>query len=133
MEQALRARALADAGVEAIVGTRVDWGMRNQADPLPAVTLQIISDDRPQHLKGFQPLRMTRVQATCWADEFADAKALAEALIAALVPEAEEDGVRFNRAGVEGPRTLTSSTGLSTDTRPIDQHVVDFLIWHSTI
>jgi hypothetical protein len=73
---------------------------------LPAVTLQIISDIRPQHLKGFNPLRDTRVQIDCWATSYAAVTALKEAVLAAVVPENTSNGIRFDRAIIDGERDL---------------------------
>lgn len=129
MQQALRERLKDDAGVAAIAGTRIDWGINPQGSPLPRVRLQVISDPRPQHLKGFQGLRETRVQADCMADDAATATALAEAVIAAAVPAAEKEGVRFGRAGIEGP----TDRGEQTDTGFVHRQSVDLMIWHGTI
>lgn len=100
-DSALRARLLLDSAVGWIVGERVHWVLRPQGGPLPAIVLQTISDPRPQHLKGFQQLRETRVQVNCDATSHAATKQLAEVAICALVPEGEVFGVRFDRAFVE--------------------------------
>ena len=61
-QAALRARLVAAAPVTALVGSRIYWVDRPQASALPAITLQTISDDRPQHMKGFIGLNPARVQ-----------------------------------------------------------------------
>jgi len=43
MEEALIAKLLADAGVSALVGTRIYPGVRPQAGPLPAIVFNLIS------------------------------------------------------------------------------------------
>lgn len=128
MQQALRARLLADAGVNAIAGNRIDWGWRIQGAALPAVTLLTISDPRPQHLKGFQPLRETRVQLDCWAETYGEARALAEAAIAAAVPEQSGNGIAFNRALVDG----MEDRGEQTDTGFVHRTSIDLIVWWST-
>jgi hypothetical protein len=94
-EGALRARI---TGASTTAGTRVYWDERPQASVLPAVTLQSIVDNRPQHLKGFNDLRDHYVQIDCWGATKAAAKALQEAVLAAVVPENTSNGIRFCRA-----------------------------------
>lgn len=98
MQGALRARI---TGAATTAGTRVYWVDRPQAAALPAVTLQTISDPRPQHLKGFDELRRTLVQIDCWATTHIAAATLKEAVLAAVVPENTSNGIRFDRAIVE--------------------------------
>lgn len=128
MRQALRARLKAAVPVTTLVGTRIDWGPRKQSDALPAVTLQVVSDPRPQHLKGDQPLRATRVQIDCWAGDYQTSRATADAAIAALAPEQTGNGVRFNRSLVDGDRDL----GEQTDTGFIHRTSIDLIVWWST-
>lgn len=104
MPGALRARLIG------LAGGRVYWVTRPQAAALPAVTLQIISDLRPQHLKGFDGLRGTRVQIDCWGATYADVTALKEAVLAAIVPENKANGIRFDRAIIEGEQDLGEQT-----------------------
>ncbi|HMR51187.1 MAG TPA: DUF3168 domain-containing protein [Amaricoccus sp.] len=65
MHEALRALLLADAGVSALVGTRVTWGARPQGSALPAVVLHLISDVPGYTLAGDNGHRDSRVQADC--------------------------------------------------------------------
>lgn len=113
-QEALRARLLADSPLATLVSTRIDWLERPQGKPLPAVTLQSISDGREQHMKGFEGLQPKRVQYDVWGDTFASVRAVVEALIG----DASQDGAatvsntanghRFTRAMVElAPRDLT--------------------------
>ena len=50
----------ADETITGLIGGRIEWGRRIEA--IPAVTLQVVSDPRPQHMKGFQTVRSTDVQ-----------------------------------------------------------------------
>ena len=52
MEEALRARLLGAAGLTAIVDRRVDWGVRAQGAPMPAVTLNVITGAATMHMAG---------------------------------------------------------------------------------
>lgn len=62
MQEGLRALLLADAGVSALVGTRVTWGARPQGSALPAVVLHLISDVPGYTLAGDNGHRDSRVQ-----------------------------------------------------------------------
>lgn len=128
MQGAIRARLLAAAPVTALAGARIYWVDRPQGDALPAVTLQIVSDPRPQHLKGFQDLRATRVQVDIWAAGYAQKTALAEAVIAAIVPEATGNGIRFDRTLVDAVRDLGDNSG----TDFIHRTTIDLIVWWST-
>lgn len=127
MEAALRARLLAAAPVTAIVGQRVSWMDRPQGATLPAITLQIVTDDRTQNYGGFDGLQPGYVQVDLWATTYAAAKALKEAVIAALVPAGTQGNVRFTRAFV-------SAQDLSerTDTQFIFRHSIDFTFHYAT-
>lgn len=126
MQAALRARLLADASVAALVGTRVSWVERPQGDALPAVTLTTIAGDRDQHLKGFTGMRSTTVQADCWASGYGQARALAEAVIAATVPAGSFSGVQFGRTFAGEPRDL----GDSASGTFIHRQSVDLTVYH---
>lgn len=125
MQAALRARI---TGASTTAGTRVYWVDRPQAEALPAVTLQTISDPRPQHLKGFNELRETHVQIDCWADTYAVAKTLMEAVIAAVVPENTANGIRFCRALVDG----VNDGGERTETKFVHRQTADLFFWWAT-
>lgn len=122
MQGALRARI---TGASTTAGNRVYWVDRPQASLLPAVTLQIISDFRPQHLKGFDQTRDTRVQIDCWAATYAAAIALKEAVLAAVVPINTSNGIRFDRAIIDGERDL----GERIETQFIHRASVDLVVW----
>jgi hypothetical protein len=125
MEGSLRDR-IVDASTSA--GSRVYWVDRPQLAGLPAVTLQVVSDPQPQHLKGFEGTRRTLVQVDCWADTYAVAKALKEAVVAAVVPEATNEGIRFDRAIVDNNRT----TGDRAGDKFVHQHSIDLGVWWAT-
>lgn len=132
MQEALRLRI---TGANTPAGARVYWVDRPQTSALPAVTLQIISDLRPQHLKGFNELRDTRVQIDCWAKTtdnvsagYLAATALKEAVLAAVVPENTSNGIRFDRAIIDGERDL----GERVETQFIHRASLDLIIWWAT-
>lgn len=127
MEIALRARLLADAGVSALAGTRVDWGVRPQGTTAPCIVLTTVSDTRSQHMAGFDGYRTTRVQLDCYALKKADAVALREAVIAALIGEAVQSGVTFLRAFVN----TVVDRGEHTETGFIHREQIDLNLWHN--
>ena len=127
MQGALRARLLAAAPVTALVGQRIYWVERPQSSGFPALTLQIVSDPRPQHLKGFQPLRETRVQIDVWGTGSAQSSTIAEAVIAAAVAEGSNNGIRFNRGSIAGVDTGGEVSG----TTFIHRTTIDLIVWWS--
>lgn len=100
-QQALARRLVADAACSAIAADHWDWDEREQTTPLPCGVLVLVSDPRPQNLKGFQGRRESRVQVNCLAADRGTVAQLREAAIAALVPGGEFDGVSFSRAMIE--------------------------------
>lgn len=123
----IRARLLAAAPVAAIVGTRVDWMTRPQKSALPAVTLQTASDARPEHLKGPDGARSTRVQIDCWAATYSAALTLARAIIAALQEPATISGKKFGNARVDSQRDLGETV---SDGSFVHRQSMDLIIWH---
>lgn len=129
MQSALRARLLAAAPVTALVGTRIDWDKRPQANVLPAIVLEFVTEDRDQHMAGFQATRQPLVRVHCWASKAADAHNLAEYVTAALVPAATQSGVRFLRSFA----TLRSMPPEDTDNGLVHRQIVELRINHITI
>lgn len=126
MQGGLRARLLASAQVQAAAGTRIYWVQRPQTSALPAITLQTISDGRPEHLKGQDGARETRVQMDVWAATYAAALSLARAAIAAVTGPAVTDGKRFGNTRVDGQRDL----GEDVNNTFVHRQSVDLLIRH---
>lgn len=130
MQMALASRLLTDPDIAALVGTRVDWIQRKQDDPFPAIVLTTISDPRPQHLKGFEDFRETRVQADCLSLDYGEARGLAELVIDASVGSATIGSIRFLRADIDGPRDLGE---LLEGKGFVHRQSVDLIIRHGTI
>lgn len=132
--EGITARLLDSAPVTDIVDRRINWGIRPQGEPLPAVTLQVVSDPRPAHLKGLVGARFTRLQGDCWAETPLQALALAKALIDTLQPPATVGDKKFGNALVEGQRDLGESVGSGQASQSsgtyIHRQSVDLLIWH---
>jgi len=122
----LYARLAADAPVSAVVGTKIYWVIVPQNAALPYIRMQTISDPRPEHLKGYDGARVTRVQADCFAATYGAGRQLAEKVITALATPASFGGVQFGRVKAEGPRDL----GEDTASGFVHRASVDLLIEH---
>jgi len=85
MEEALTALLLADAGVSALVGTRVHWlRLPAQVHGRPYLNLQVVGDVPGYHMAGPSGLVSTRVQADSWGETALAAKQVDRAVKAAL-------------------------------------------------
>lgn len=107
---ALRSRLISDAAVSGIVGTKIFPLVVAQNTVLPYIRYQVVSDPRPQHMKGYTAARQTLVQIDCFADTYGVSRQLAQAVVDALAEPAETDGIRFGRGKAEGPRDLGDDT-----------------------
>ena len=123
MEADLRTRVM--AAVPA-VGTRVYWGIRPQNSALPAIVLTTVSDQRSQHMKGFDAFQAKRVQVDCYATTYAQATDLREAVIAGVVPAATQGVTRFLRGFVNN----SMSRGEDTTNGYVHRQMIDLTIWH---
>ena len=124
---ALVTRLLATPGVFALTGDNIEWDERAPDAPMPAITLQVISDPRPQNHDGFDPFRGTRVQVNCLARTAAQAEALLELVIPVLVLPAVVGSTTFLRSFVDGG----GSDAEQTDTGRICRERTDLIIWHN--
>ena len=127
MEAALRARLKDDPAVAALVASRIDWGVRPQGSILPAIVLTNVLDDRSQHMAGFNEFRQTRVQIDCYAATKAEAVALREVALSAVVPAATKSGVEFLRA--QGISVL--DRGEQAESGFIHRELIDLQLWHN--
>lgn len=127
METDLRARLKDDGSVAGLVGTKVDWTVRPQKSALPAITLQMVSEDRSQHMGGFNTNRATRIQVDCWGATRAIVVSVREAAIAALVPAATKGGTKFLRAFVNN----IIDRGENADTGFLHRDLIDLTVWHN--
>lgn len=131
--EAIIARLEADAAVTAIVDDRIYWIVRPQDDALPCLVLQVISEERTQHLKGFDDMFEARVQVAAQSERYSESRKLAEAAVAALIDIAEVDdatgdNVIFWRGAVDGPRDL----GSQEETRFVHRAVMDLALRYGT-
>jgi hypothetical protein len=129
MQAELRTRLKDDATVSGLVGTRIDWITRPQGKALPAITLQTVSDPRPQHMGGNQDTRQTMVQADCWGGTYAASRGVADAVVACVLPAANVGNVRFLRSFVDNERDGAEET----ETGLVYRVSVDLRVTHTPI
>jgi hypothetical protein len=101
MKAQLVAYLLADAGLLARVGPRIEWDVLPQGGPLTAIALYLVSAPREYTMAGRIGLTGFLVQMDVWAPTLAARETASAALIAAL------DGLRggdFQGAFIEGQR-----------------------------
>lgn len=121
----MRAALHADAGMQAIVGDRVDWGLRPAT--LPAVRLLLVSKVPFYTHSGRDSLTPYRVQADCFGDRYGVAKRVARAVEAAI-----EQLTRpaFDACFLEGERDDQDTDAAG---KPVHRTSLDFRIWHLTV
>lgn len=101
LQSALRSRIVAAVG-----HSRVYWTLVPQGAARPYVRMQTVSDERPEHLEGYDAARRTRVQVDVFADKYSEARAASESIIAAVASPATVSGIKFGRTKAEGPDDL---------------------------
>ncbi len=125
---ALRTRLISAGTITALVAQRVYWVDRPQAAPLPAITLQTIVEQRPQHFSGLVGLDMSTVQIDVWGNTYAQVQEIKEAVISVLVPENTSNGIYFARTFITSIRDL----GERVETQFIHRTSIDLTIHHKT-
>jgi hypothetical protein len=75
---------LADAGISALVSTRINWGISPQGTSNPLIVLNVISGGVDYLLSGPQDLKDTRIQADVYALDYLGAWNIARAIEAKL-------------------------------------------------
>lgn len=125
-ETALAGRLLTPIAGPTAAGARVDWDRRPQASDLPAITIEGISDPRPQVMRRRQSTRPTRVQLTCWGATKAHAVALREQAIREVEVARQIDGVTFQRAVGLFVRPIFEMQG----DEEIYREIIDLTLWH---
>lgn len=126
IEEALVSILKAHAGLNALVSGRVYPVLLPQPPTLPAVTYQLISDERDYTLDGDDGTRTASFQVSCWGDGtngFRNARDAATQVVNAL------SGYRGTVSGTEILSCLqTNRTHLYESTTLTHQQIVDFAI-----
>jgi hypothetical protein len=95
--QEVRDLLVANGAVFALVNDRVSPLVRSQNEPLPCVTLTLVSVVPMNHVAGAPTLDQARVQIDSWGTSYAEVRSVSGAVRAALeaagfVMESEFDG-----------------------------------------
>lgn len=125
IEAAIRAHLIADAGLTALVGSRVYPMQLPQRPTLPAVTYQRISSTPTQH-RGAAAAghERTRFQFDCWASDYDTTLAVRAALAAAMGTLVQANNPRIDVALLQGERdNIDTAAGRWRAT-------LDYFIWH---
>lgn len=136
MEAALVSLMLADPGIAALVGTRINWGVYPQGIASPAIRLSRIGGAVGHHMQGTDGLDGAQVQidvrATAARDE--DAAGFGLAYAAAQAVEALLNGFKGEHAGTlfQGCfLTAKRATAEKSDSALHHTMQLDFDIWSS--
>ena len=84
LETGLYTALTGDAGVSALVGTRIYPEIMPQGVTYPAISYQRISTTRTNMLSGVDDFTQVRVQVDCWDDSYSGVKALSAAVKSAI-------------------------------------------------
>jgi hypothetical protein len=127
MRADLRARLLAAPDVAGKAAGGFDWGHRPQGAPLPGATLQAVSPGRDYTYRGAASTSGPRIQIDCWGKTMAEARRLADAVIAELERPAVVGGTRFAAAFLIADRDFPSNDA----TDAVERVSLDFSVWFS--
>lgn len=126
--QAIVARLLADAGVVALVGDRIDPGRPSQSATWPVLTYRLISGTDSIAQDGGQGLRECRIEINAWAYTYLETEELAEAVNAALHGQTwRSSEIGYIAAFHAGERDLPEDPQLKGEKR-IERRSVDYLV-----
>lgn len=86
IEERLFTRLSGDAGLSALVGTRIYGGLLPQAVSLPAIIYFLVNDKPLNSLSGENARKNSRFQFDIYAETFSETRAIKAALLAAMAP-----------------------------------------------
>lgn len=102
MEEALRARLLANTAIAAIVGTKVTWGDRPQGKDLPALVLLLVVPGRDYTHQGADGLTGARVQIEAYGKTALQAVQLQRLVTAEMEDPKTVGSIRFDMCFQQG-------------------------------
>lgn len=124
MEEAFRAAMLADSELAAIVGARIDWGLR--PDVLPSIRLQVVGKVPIYAYGGRVGLTPYRVQVDCFGARYGEAKRVARAAEAAVGTLARPS---WDACFIEAERDDQENDAAG---KPVHRTSLDCRIWHQS-
>lgn len=128
MEELLVTLLASSPPLVSLVNQRIQWGTREQASGLPAVSLAKVSGGPVYSDEGEAGLTETRVQIDCWASTFGTATAVARAVQAQL--SGHFDGF-FRYISLDVSRDLSEGGGNQAEYQ--HRTSMDFIILHGSI
>lgn len=128
MQTDLRALLKGDTTISGLVSTRVDWGVRPQGKPLPAITLTRVVGSHDQTMSGVEITQGPLIQIDCWAETYADMAALRDAVIALIATPVVQGSTRFLGA----QNIIDHDLPEDTDNGLVQRSMIRANIWHTT-
>ena len=114
-----------DAGVSALVGTRIYPEIMPQGVTYPAISYQRVSTVRTAMLSGVDDFTQVRIVVDCWDDSYSGVKALAAAVKSALDDARVLGSQAIQHCMMDGMTDLSQIEGDRED-----RHVaIDFIIY----
>lgn len=117
-----------NAGLEALIGQRIYPLRIPENATLPALAYQKVSGPSEHSKDGDMSLNHPRFQLTCWADKYADAKAVRTAVMAAL--QSFANGGSFGGGPVVDQIIVENDADLHDPASLEFGASVDAIIWH---
>lgn len=130
MEEDFAAAIVGDPGVAADVADRVEWSLRAQGSPLPAIALHLVSAPRGYVMRGPMRAQARLIQVDCWGRTYAEAKLLARKVERLLETLHQRP---FGGAFIEGERDDDERPdGAAADgSEDLFRTSLDVRVWHS--
>lgn len=126
IESDLRTYLIADTTVAALVATRMYPQFLPQSVTYPAISYSVVSRVSSRDLSGPSGRVRVRISVNCWAETYAEAKSLSEAVRQRL------DGFKGNMGSSEaGSVKLDNSFDDYEDAVKIHRVFQDFIISHT--
>ena len=122
-----------DAGVLAIVANRIYPMLVPQDAAMPALTYQKISGNWQVQMDGPHNMSRERFQINCWAETYAGAKSLADAVRAELNGyDTGNASIGVHLITLENETDLLVDVGDMRGTRRYAR-AMDFMVWYKTL
>jgi hypothetical protein len=132
VEELMVARLKDDSAVKAIT-TRIQPMAAKQQGSIPYITYQGISRTPINHATGTTTTESTRVQVDCWASSWLSARALGNAVQAALNGKTEVGPPVVSQYHLTSRNDDMETPQSGTDvSQTIYRDSQDYLIWYST-
>ncbi|HRJ40833.1 MAG TPA: DUF3168 domain-containing protein [Caldilineaceae bacterium] len=131
IEAALWAELTGDAGVSALISTRLYPEHLPQSPTYPAATYRRISTLPVYCRANNGRFQQVRIQIDCYAETYASALALADAITAAMEGWTQASGPRVDRAYVANRQDNFADLLGEDGEIGLYQESVDFFVWFS--